>query len=423
MFRNFSYLASVSVLASTLLAPAGHAVFEEELQGEIKKFFNAQKNKREQSQEKNEPQGLNQMQLAIIEPEKKEGAATQSALSVLSSAIYTPIYCFGDFLSAVGDYCLSGETNTRSIIQKQALASMQEGMGLLDNKALQNIGNNILNDEESNSIIWNTFGNGSRALATFAQTGKIRRPYAESNLGSVLRDYFVHDIPNTKLYLDPSQAFPSVACALLLEDTTSKIAEHRLYYKNFVEKWNKGWWPAKSKDEGLNQQYYLQGIIRGYVKKEMPLNSEVLLTHIVNYDSLPIVKEITIENLVPDITMRKNLTVDEINTKLAEGRRKAFESFVTTTYKSEQKEYLIDKENISKRKNNLLLLGNNIDNIPQVLTIESAQSGSVDPTNQVLVQTYTKETITLTNSVMNKNNNTKEEKVVEIENPMDEKNL
>lgn len=150
----------------------------------------------------------------------------------------------------------------------------------------------------------------------------------------------IHDFwAGHRLLDNPEEAFVSTACALY--NAQLDADEIKLAYRRFIETWNGRSHTVISLDGPTNTEYFLKGIIRGFVRSGGELSdSNVLDTELIalgiTYENLPVTNVITSEIVIPDASQRAQKSQAAIQQVVFQAREVAFRQFVTDIYSMEQ---------------------------------------------------------------------------------------
>ena len=362
MVKKFSYLVSISILASSLMNSASYAIYEPELCDHIKKT-------RAQLSSSLRPVSLETDQLSsppsvapLPAPVAEEPSYLWNTLSWIgstsSTAFSTIAYGTGHSLRYIGD-SIRGDTFVGDLLTTQglSLAGTTEYRGV-----------------SAASFVAQVKDNEGAVSALRKNTGNALRRVGASIVGETpTLERAIHDFwAGHRLLDNPEEAFVSTACALY--NAQLDADEIKLAYRRFIETWNGRSNTVISLDGPTNTEYFLKGIIRGFVRSGGELsNSNVLDTELIalgiTYENLPVTNVITSEIVIPDASQRAQKSQAAIQQVVFQAREVAFRQFVTDIYSMEQ----IKKKADDSRQQR----GRALPSSPQLLAIEGRPS--VDP--------------------------------------------
>lgn len=308
MVKKFSYLVSVSVLASSLLSSASHAVYDEELRGVINAFRVSQSQVSSHSSSSSDDASSSWWDTAYA-----------VGKSVLSGTGHTFRYA-GDLVR--GDESLVGEflvDNGLSLVGTADLKGVSATKFVAAVKA----------DPSTLGSIKKTAGNILR-YAGGCMAGET------PTLEREIRQFWI----DKRVTENPEEAFISTACALYRSEQVSGVDEIKLNYRKFTDAWNSSSYTVPSHNAEQNVEYFLKGIIRGFVMNNQVIDRfEGIEAHMaalgITYDNLPVTKAITAEKVIPDVNTRGQLTPAALDQQVVQARQEAFMGFLTGTYRIE----------------------------------------------------------------------------------------
>ncbi|MDI9635901.1 hypothetical protein QM565_08900 [Geitlerinema splendidum] len=320
MVKKFSYLVSVSVLASSLLSSASHAVYDEELKGVINAFR------------------VSQLQVTPPSSSSSDDASSSwwdtayaVGKSVLSGTGHTFRYA-GDLVR--GDESLVGEFLVDNGL---SLAGTAELKGVSATKFVAA----VKADPSTLGSIKKTTGNILRCVGR-CMAGETL------TLERAIRQFWI----DKRVTDNPEEAFISTACALYRSQQVSGVDEIKLNYRKFTDAWNSSSYTAPSLDAEKNVEYFLKGIIRGFVMNEQAMDSfEDIETHMaalgITYENLPVTKAVTAETVIPDVSAREQLAPAALKEQVDQARQVAFMGFVASIYKIETLKKGVDQARLT----------------------------------------------------------------------------
>jgi hypothetical protein len=306
MVKKFSYLVSVSVLASSLLSSASHAVYDDELRGVINAFR------------------ASQSQLA------SPSAPVSSSSGDESSSWWSSV-------CAVGSSVLSGTGHTFRYFGDCVRGDDSFVGDLLVSNSLSLAGTTTYNGMSAAPLIKSVTTDPS-ALGSCRKTGGNVLRYMGAlmagetpTLEREIRQFWIG-----KRVADTEDVFTSTACALY-RSQLSGVDEIRLNYSKFIESWNTSSYTIPSHDAEQNVAYFLKGIIRGFVMSNQAMSdfssiAPQMAALGITYENLPVTKAITAETLIPNATDRGQLAPAALKEQVDQARQEAFMGFVSGTY-------------------------------------------------------------------------------------------
>ncbi|MBY0501911.1 MAG: hypothetical protein K2P93_07930 [Alphaproteobacteria bacterium] len=314
MVKRFSYLVSVSVLASSLLSTASHAVYEDELRDVINDFRVLQRS-----------QPIQQAVVSLSSEE--EPYSYWNAIGSATSSFFSPIVSgTGHSLRYLGD-ALRGETFVGDLLESNVISlagKAQYGgisaVGLIEQ---------VQADKGALQSLRKTSGNVLRSIGA-SMVGET------PTLERAIRHFWIEK----RMSAEPEEVLISTACALYRSQEIGGADEIKLVYHKFIEAWNGSSYTAPSDSPEHNVEYFLKGIIRGFVMNGQNVSDfEVIAPQMValgiTYENLPVTKAITAEAVVPNVQERGQLVPANLQKKINEARQTEFMKFVKGTYQVE----------------------------------------------------------------------------------------
>ena len=303
MVKKFSYLVSVSVVAGSLLNSASQAIYDEELRGVINAFQ------------------ISQSQ-ATPPPTSEESSWWTSTCAVGSSILSGT----GRSLRWAGEHIRGTSPVSDLLVNKTlSLAGTAEYRGM----SAATLVDVVKADPGSLESIQKTTGNTLRYFGALmaGETPTLER---------TIRQFWI-DKRNAD---NPKEAFISTACALYRAEKVSGVNEIKLNYRKFIESWNSSSYTVPSHDAEQNVEYFLKGIIRGFVMNGQELGefTSIALQMAalgITYDNLTVTKAITEETVVPKADEREQLSPAVLKERVDQVRQEAFMAFVKGTYNFE----------------------------------------------------------------------------------------
>ncbi|MBL8676372.1 MAG: hypothetical protein JNJ47_02960 [Alphaproteobacteria bacterium] len=316
MVKKFSYLVSVSVLASSLLSSASHAVYDDELRDVINGFR------------------LTQLQVtspSSSSPSDEPSSWLSSAYAVGSSVLSGT----GHMLRYLGDSVRGEESLVGEFLVDNAL-SIAASNGTPATKFVEA----TKSDKKTLKSLQKTGGNALRYVGSLmaGETPTLER---------TIRQFWIN-----KRVDNPEDAFISTACALYRSQQISGVDEIKLNYRKFTDAWNSGSYTVPSHDAEQNVEYFLKGIIRGFVMNNQAMDN---FKHIesqmaalgITYENLPVTKAITAETVVPILSEREELAPTVLKERVDKTRQVAFMGFVESFYKIETLKKGVDQNRLT----------------------------------------------------------------------------
>ncbi|MBX9786419.1 MAG: hypothetical protein K2Y08_03670 [Alphaproteobacteria bacterium] len=305
MVKKFSYLVSVSVLASSLLSSASHAVYDDELRDVINSFRAPQSQVTPPSSSSSSD-----------EPSSWLSSACAVGSSVLSGT--------GHMLRYLGDSVRGEESLVGEFLVDNAL-SLAASKGTSATKFVEA----TKSDKKTLKSLQKTGGNALRYVGALmsGETPTLER---------TIREFWI----DKRVSDNPEEAFISTACALYRSQQVSGVDEIKLNYRKFTDAWNSSSYTVPSHNAGQNVEYFLKGIIRGFVMNEQAMDSfEVIETHMaalgITYENFPLTKAITAKTVITKEDERELLTPAVLQQQVDKARQLAFMGFVESTYRIE----------------------------------------------------------------------------------------
>ena len=321
MFKKVSYLAAVSMLATTLMSSTSHAIHEDDLVKIINKFVVKQREK-------------------LVEP--KNDNVNGEKISFLTSTWNMATQSMGSILRTAGDYIRDEKSLSGTLLFDQGVKQVGN-MGTLAKTT-------FLEVEKKEGIMSSLRKNGGNLLRWGG--AKIGNKETKS-LERKIRKFWL-DLNEKK----PEDIFTSTACALFLSTEIKGTDDIKNNFERFVDKWKSSSRTIQASDEHI-YEYYVKGIIRGIVKKNQ--SAEVLTKNLaislgIDLEKLSITKSITIDSIV-DVPEKK--TKEGV---LKELRENKFSAFVKDVYELEKLKKESDEERsklINNNNNNNEIIENN----------------------------------------------------------------
>jgi hypothetical protein len=318
MVKKLSYLVSVSVLASSLWSSASHAVFEDELRDVINEF---------RIQQRSQPV----QQVAF--PSLPSDEEPYSYWNMISSVGNTVSYLFSPLVSGTGHSLrYMGDSLREDSFVGDVLANNAISLaGTVQYGGVSATGliNQVKADEGALKSLRKTGGNVLRSVGA-SMVGET------PTLERTMRQFWI----DKRLGDDPEEVFISTACALYRSQELKGADEIRLAYRKFIGAWNGSSYTAPSSNPEQNVEYFLKGIIRGFVMNSQVMSDfQVIAPQMValgiTYDNLPVTKAITADKVIPDGQARGQLAPVDLQGKIDEARQNEFMKFIQATYEIE----------------------------------------------------------------------------------------
>ncbi|MBY0293697.1 MAG: hypothetical protein K2W92_10480 [Alphaproteobacteria bacterium] len=314
MFKKISYLVSVSVLTSVLMGSASYAIYEKELVDTINGFCIKQKAPRADEAPSDEDQSWWETTVSYAAwAARPVGKVTGSVLRTTGDLVRGKENFVGDLLvnratQAVGQLKIGGIDALAIVEQAQA------NKGVIENARL-------------------TVGNSLRWIGACCQD-------ETRTLERELRAFFI----DKRSIDNPEDVFTSVACALYLADEIDGVDAIKDAYRRFVQTWNTSSYTHHSLDEALNLQYFLNGIIRGYVHSDtlFPEEGFPVEVYSIEFDKLSVTKRLTQDVVVPNQKEREDMKLGELAIVVKEKRQSFFNEYIQSVYAFESQKRAID---------------------------------------------------------------------------------
>lgn len=311
MVKKFSYLVSVSILASSLLSSASHAVYDDELRDVINGFRT--------SQSRATPSSAPATSSSSSDDKSSWWSSTYAVGSSVLSGTGHSLRWAGDYMRGTSPISNLLVNNTLS------LAGTAEYRGMSAATLL----NAVKADPSSLESLQKTTANTLRYVGTLmaGETPTLER---------TIRQFWI----DKRVADNPEEAFISTACALYRAEQLSGVDEIKLNYRKFIESWNNSSYTIPSHDVERNVEYFLKGIIRGFVMNNQSMSSfdsiaPQMAALGITYENLPATKVVTADSVIPDVNARGLLTPVALKEQVDKVRQEAFMGFVTDTYKIE----------------------------------------------------------------------------------------
>ncbi|MBX9621643.1 MAG: hypothetical protein K2X28_06425 [Alphaproteobacteria bacterium] len=305
MVKKFSYLVSVSVLASSLLSSASHAVYDEELRGVINAFQTSRSPVASSS--------------APISSPSSDESSWWSSVCALGSSVLSGT---GHTLRYVGDCVRGNDSPVGDLLVSNGLSLA--GTTTYNGMSAAPLIKSVTADPGALGSCRKTGGN---ALRYFGKLMAGETPTLERTI----RQFWID-----KRVAETEDVFTSTACALYRSEL-SGVDEIKLNYRKFIESWNGSSYAVPSLDTEKNVEYFLKGIIRGFVMNNQIMSefssiSPQMAALGITYENLPVTKAITAETLITNSADREKLAPAALKEQVDRARQEAFMGFVTATY-------------------------------------------------------------------------------------------
>lgn len=309
MVKKFSYLVSVSVLASSLFSSTSHAVFDDELRDVINTFLRPSS------------------QVTTPSSSSSHGDEDSSWWDTTCAAASSLLSGTGHSLRYLGDAMRGDESIMGNFLVSSALslAETVEYEGVSATKLVTA----VKTDEGALKSFRKTSGNTLRYVGQLmaGETPTLERE---------IRQFWI----DKRLADNPEEVFISTACALYCSKEVNGVDEIKLNYRKFTETWNSSSYTVPSHDAEQSVEWFLKGIIRGFVMNNQVMGSfkdiESQMAPLgIAYENLPVTKAITAETVVPNVAERGDLTPMALKERIDQARQETFMNFVEHTYKFE----------------------------------------------------------------------------------------
>ena len=326
MVKKFSYLVSVSILASNLMNSASYAVYENELCEHIKitrtQLSSSPRPADLETDQLSSPSSIAPLPTLVAEESSYLWNTLSWIGSTSSTALGTIAYGTGHSFRYIGD-SIRGDTFVGDVLTTQglSLAGTTEYRGV-----------------SAASLVVQVKDNGGAVSALRKNTGNALRRIGASIVGETptleraIRQFWA----DRRLLDDPEEAFVSTACALY--EAELEVDEIKLAYRRFIEAWNGSSYTEPSVDRLKNTQRLLTGLIRAFVRSEIVFcNLDTQLVALgITYEDLPVTNGITLELVVPDVNQRSQRSVADLQQVVLDAREVAFRQLVSDTRRMEE---------------------------------------------------------------------------------------
>lgn len=237
MVKKFSYLVSVSVLASSLLSSTSHANIDRELREHIDGF-----------QAYHSRVALPSAPVSSSSSTDEESSswwdtASTAGKSLLSATCHS-LRCAGDYVRRL--------PSDDSSLAKSSLSFV--GTLSYNGVNVDQITSSIASDPSRVEMLLNATGNSLRWLGErgVGETPTLARA--------------IYDFWDAKKVRSPEDAFPITAHALYLTPGFN-LREIKLHFYDFADKWDVGSQTSSHKCGRKKDEYFLRGIIRGLISE------------------------------------------------------------------------------------------------------------------------------------------------------------
>ncbi|MBS0271161.1 MAG: hypothetical protein JSR85_00760 [Proteobacteria bacterium] len=321
MFKKLSYLASVSILSTTLMGSSVHALFENELLDEINRFVMQQRQTRDVGASADAPQ---------------EGPS-ESSFAYIASCLGTVLRPFasvtGHTLRMVGDQ-MRGEGYVGDLLTDASLsaASAVSYGGVSASRVVSDVSDR----QELLQSIRSVAGNSLRWVgeSMVGETPTLER---------TLRGFWLG-----RKFTNPEIPLTSTACALYLSPEIGGIEAVKESYRRLVVSWNSSSKTEHSIDEGKNLEYFLTGVLRAFVKRGKAIGQEdqfleYMRALSIDPEALPVTRVITSETVIPDANERSQVTEASLKGRVTVERQRVFMRYVQDSYNREQLTHQVDE--------------------------------------------------------------------------------
>jgi len=393
MFKKFVYLASVSVLATTVMSQVTYAMDSESdnsraiVVANSKSSDNPDHSKAIVVANPGSSAGplivsvpdnsnlfpvkprvydgiLNDVVSVIDEflsqPATAQPQPAQASTSTLWQAIQSTSNVVGNGLRKVGDL-VRGKTAMGDLLASKGIETVKH-YAPTGGATAAGIVEGVLADEgmlksarlvTGNSLRW--IGGGIKASAG--------NDWEKQTLERTLREFWLEKGFDKA----PQNVLTDTACALYLSKQVNGVDDLTLKYRNFVNSWNNNSFTTHSLDPAVNQDYFVKGLIKALVQTEQlgddaMLNS--LLAFNVDLKTLPVTKDITEQTIKDTFKIKSTpLQADQVEKEVENAHKAKFLEYAKTVYALENQKYVANK-------GRLRVLANG--NQPQPLAITGA---------------------------------------------------
>lgn len=291
MVKKFSYLVSVSVLASSLLSSTSHAIFEKDLIETVNNFHSRQ-----------------QVVPVDSSPLPSSSSSSEDEPSSWGSSLYagwsSAVVVAGHTSRCVGDAIRGKDSPAGDLLVNHVISYAGKSIPLS-----QSVTADPGFVASTRKLIGNMF-RGIGEVAVGGETPTIERE---------IREFWLK-----RKVTDVEEIFTTTA-SVLYSSTQLSGFEIRYHYNKFIESWNNSSRTVVSRDMEKNNEYFLKGIIRGFVMNKQDISDfesdfdAIALQAAaqgITYDNFPLTRAITEETV----------------------RQADFKKFVEGTYKIESLE-------------------------------------------------------------------------------------
>lgn len=340
MVKKFSYLVSVSVLASSLLSSPSHAVFEDELRDVINDF---------RVQQRPQP-----VQAVLPSP-------SSSSSDGESSSVWNAIYAVGNTAYSIWTPIASGTGHSLRYMGDSLRDESFVG-DVLANNAFSLAGTVQYGGVSATGLI-NQVKADEGALKSLRKTsGNLLRYIGASMVGETptlertIRQFWI----DKRLGDDSEEVLISTACAFYRSQELRSADEIKLAYRKFIGAWNGSSYTVPSHNAETNVECFLKGIIRGFVMNSQSMKDfEIIAPQMValgiTYENLPVTNAITAETVIPDVSSRSQLPPAELQKQVDEVRQKEFMRFIQAIYEIENLKVQANQARLVSLKDTLAL--------------------------------------------------------------------
>lgn len=194
-----------------------------------------------------------------------------------------------------------------------------------------------------------TMGNNEGIIKSFRlAAGNLARYFGgllageTPTLARAIRHFWIENQYGQK----PEDAFTSTACALYLSSYMRGVNQITQGYREFVEAWNGSSSTKHSLDAEMNQTHFLHGITRAYVLAKVPIN-EAFAKHVLalgfDLEKYPATKLITKDTILKD---NPGLAANLLDAKIQEARNAKFLEEAKKIYDFENTVYAADQHRL-----------------------------------------------------------------------------
>ena len=376
MFKKFSYFATVSVLATTVMSQAIYAMDDDPSQALVVRSNSSSSsagplvtsipdNTNFSTVKPRVYDGILNEVVNVIDDFLSQQTTPQpqpasSSSSTLWNVVQGTSSVLGNGFRKVGDL-VRGNTAMGDLLANKGIEAVKYYAPVGGTAAA-----GLVNDVAANEGLLKStrlgVGNGLRWIG-----GGIKwsagNEWETPTLERELRDFWIAK----GFKIQPDNVLKDTACALYLSAKVNGVDDLTLKYRNFVAKWNQNWDTTHSPDPAVNQENFVVGLIRALVQTEQAGDDKALsglLIYNLDLATLPATKEVT-EQYVKDQAKhaKKDLLADQVSTEVENTRKAKFLEFAKKVYALENGKYLANKNRVKA-----LIVGNQ----PQPLAITAA---------------------------------------------------